>query len=168
MSSPYLLYDGAKVSAESPLGKELMKWERKPDYDPRNHPYPKMMYRAQNRPDGKRSVGEVLDSVCGGYAGAAEQWSRRCQLTVNDDAEKIRAYQQGWCDTPQEALEGLEKRENAISNQTAERHAADARMSEKAQAEAAAADQTTLRQLPEIPETPVRRKPGPKPKAQSV
>lgn len=152
MIPPYIAYDGARVSTESDLGKELLKWERKPGYDPEQHPYPKMLYRAQHRPDGKRSVGEVLDSLFGGAAGSAEQWTTRCQMTVNDDVEKSRAYEQGWRDSPQEALEYLEARDNAASNATAERHASDLRMSEKAQREAAAADQATLRQLPEVPE----------------
>ena len=166
--SSYLMYDGAKVSTESHLGKELLKWERPADYRPENHPYPKMLYRAKHRPDGRRSVMETVDSVVGGYPGAAEQWSRQCQLTVQDDYEKQRAYEQGWRDTPREAIELLEQRDNVVSTATAERHASDLRMSEKAQAEAAAADQTTLKHLPEIPETKVRRKPGPKPKVQPV
>lgn len=171
----YLSYDGARVSTESALGKELLKWERPFDYRPEANPYPKMMYRARNRPDGKRSVHEVMDSLFAEtgpdglrrvVAGAAEQWSRGCQLTVKDDYEKTRAYEQGWRDTPQAALDALEARENIITTLTAERHASDARMSELAQREATAADQSTLRQLPEIPEQPVRRKPGPKPKVQ--
>lgn len=157
MGSPqYLYHDGARVSAESALGKELLKWERKPDWTPEKNQLPRMLYRAQHRPDGRRSVGEVLDSVCGGYPGAAEQWSRRCQITVNTEAELSRAYEQGWKDHPKDALEALEAKDNTESNLTAERHYKDARMSEMAQREAAAADHTTLRQLPSIPETPLR------------
>jgi len=162
MGTPYLFYDGARIAPESSMGKELLKWERPSNYRPESNPYPKMLYRAQHRQDGRRSVGEVLDSLCGGYQGAAEQWSRRCQLTVNNDYEKQRAYEQGWRDTPQEALEYLEARDNAISTATAERHAADARMGELAQREAAAADQTTLKHLPEIPEKPIRRRGRPR------
>jgi hypothetical protein len=77
---------------------------------------------------------------------------------VNDEAEKIRAYEQGWRDTPQEALDHLEARDDAKSTAAAERHAADARMSEKAQREAAAADQETLKHLPEIPEESERKR----------
>ena len=175
MSSPFIMYDGASVSKTSALGKELMKWERPSDYRPENHPYPKMLYKAHTRPDGKRSVGEVNDRLFAErgpegqllvVAGAAEQWTRRCQMTVKDDYEKQRAYEGGWRDTPQAALDFLEEREKAIDRATAERHAADARMSPQAQAEAAAVDLSTLRQVPVIPEKPARRKPGPKPKAQ--
>ena len=162
----YLTYDGARISAESPLGKELMKWERKPDWTPEKNPFPKMLYRAEHRPDGKRSVHEVRDSLFPIQgekgpiiqAGAAEQWSRRCQLTVYNEAEMIRAMENGWRKTPAEALEFLEARDNAIANLTAERHASDAKMSEPAQREAAAVDQTTLKHIPSLPEQPRQRK----------
>ena len=160
MSSPmYLMYDGARVSTESQLGKELLKWERKPDWTPEKHPYPMMVYKAMLRPDGRHSVGEVFDSVCGGAPGSAEQWSRRCQLTVNDETEHQKALEGGWRNSPQVALDYLGARENEKSNITAERHYTDARMSEVAQREAAAVDQTTLKQIPSIPEAPrVKRK----------
>ncbi len=148
-SSPYIMYDGAKISRESQLGKELEKWERKPDWRPENNQYPKMVYRAQHRPDGKRSVGEVLDSVCGGNA---EQWSRRCQLTVQNEYEHQRARENGWRDHPHEALEYLEARDNSVAAETATRHFHDARMSEKAQREASSADHETLKHLPSMPE----------------
>jgi len=159
MSSPYLMYDGAKVSAESHLGKELQKWERKPDWTPEKNPYPKMLYRARHRPDGRRSVHEVNDRMFAERGpngevlvvpGSAEQWSRGCQLTVQNEHERSRAFEQGWRDTPQDALELLESRDNAASNATAERHASDVRMSEAAQREAAEADASTLRQVPEV------------------
>ena len=167
MGTPNLTYDGARVSAESQLGKELMKWERKPDWRPENNPFPRMLYRAMHRPDGKRSVGEVLDHVCvpSGqqvYAGAAEQWTARCQLTVKNEAEMARALETGWRFSPQEALDKLESDDNNKGNLTAERHAADARMSEKAQREADAIDHTTLKQIPSIPEQPIRRGGRPK------
>src|SRR5678815_5912195 len=123
MSSGYLMYDGAKVSAESPLGKELMKWERKPDWTPEKNQFPKMLYRAEHRPDGKRSVHEVNDSLFPVQgekgmivqAGAAEQWSRRCQLTVYNEAEMSRAMENGWRPTPKEALAFLEARDTAVA-----------------------------------------------------
>ena len=159
MGGGYLMYDGAKVSRESELGKELAKWERdKTGWTAEKNPYPKMLYRAQHRPDGRRSVHEVNDALfpvqgAAGpmvVAGAAEQWNRQCQLTVRDEAEKHRAYESGWRDTPQQALELLEQRDNAVATVTAERHYSDARMSEKAQAEAAEVDQSTLKHVPEI------------------
>ncbi len=157
MGSPYLYYDGARISPESLMGKELMKWERKPNWTPEANPFPRMLYRAQHRKDGRRSVGEVLDDLCGGYPGAAEQWTSQCQKTVNNEAEMLKAMENGWRKHPREALEYLEAKDNAASNLTAERHYTDARMSELAQREAAAVDQTTLRQIPSIPEKPKRK-----------
>ena len=171
MSSPYLPYDGARISTESKLGKELQTWERKPDWTPEKNPYPKMLYRAQHRKDGRRSVHEVDDAFFAevderGFRrivpGAAEQWSRGCQLTVYNEAERSRAWEQGWRDTPQEALASLEQRDNAVSNETAARHYSDLRMSEKAQREAAEADQSTLKQVPVIPEQPIKRRGRPR------
>lgn len=155
----YLYHDGARISTESALGKELMKWERKPDWTPEKFPFPKMLYMAHHRKDGRRSVGEVDDNVCGGQPGNAEQWSRRCQLTVNNEAEETKAMQAGWRAHPKEALDYLEAKDAAESNQTAERHYTDARMGQVAQREAAAADVAAgLKQLPEVPVAPVRRR----------
>jgi hypothetical protein len=164
MGSPYILYDGARVSRESALGKELEKHERKPDWTPEKNPFPRMLYKATHRPDGKRSVHEVLDHVVvpSGqqvYAGAAEQWSSRCQLTVRDERELSRALETGWRKTPQEAMELLESQDNAKGNETAERHYKDQSMSEPARREAEAADMAAgLKQVPSIPEQPIRRR----------
>ncbi len=162
----YIQYDGARISVESPLGKELLKHERKPDWTPEKNPFPKMLYKAEHRPDGKRSVHEIEDSLFPVQgekgriiqAGAAEQWSRRCQLTVYNETEMSRAMESGWRKTPKEALEFLESRDNAIANETAERHYKDARMSPQAQAEASSKDQETLKHLPEIPEARLVKK----------
>ncbi len=160
MDNPqYLYYDGARVSSESALGKELMKHERtRTGWTPEANPFPKMLYRAQHL-QGKRSVHEVLDSKCGGYAGAAEQWSRQCQLTVGNEAEMQRAFENGWRATPQDALAYLESRDNEISNITAARQVADSTMGPVAQREAAEADQSTLKHLPEIREKRKRGRP---------
>lgn len=154
---PDLYYDGARVSQDSKIGKELLKHERPADYRPEKNPFPKMLYLAHHRPDGRRSVGEVVDSVCGGYPGAAEQWTRRCQLTVQNEAEMQKAFEGGWRAHPQEALDHLESKDLAESTLTAQRHASDQRMSEKAQREAAEADLSTLKHIPSIPEKHVRK-----------
>jgi hypothetical protein len=78
-------------------------------------------------------------------------------LTVYNEAEQQKAMESGWRTSPQEAMEYLEAQDNGRSNMTAERHYTDARMSEKAQREASEADQATLKQIPVIPEKPVRR-----------
>lgn len=174
MASPYLSYDGALVSLESDLGKELEKWERKPGWKPEDHPYPRMLYRAEHRPDGKRSVGEVRDSLFpvqgekGPFvvAGAAEQWSRRCQKTVQNESEYLLAFGQGWRGHPHEALDLLEAEDATVFSVTAERHASDARMSEKAQAEAAKVDASTLKQIPSIPVA--KERPDPMAKAREA
>lgn len=165
---PYLYYDGARVSTESKLGKELLTWERKPDYRPENNPFPRMLYKAQHRPDGRRSVHESNDAlfpVPGAtgpviVAGAAEQFSSRCQRTVNNDEELRRALSDGWRMTPGEALDYLETRDNTVANITAERHASDARMTATAQREAAEVDQSTLKHIPDMQVAAEKKKRG--------
>lgn len=153
MGSPqFLYYDGARVSSDSSLGKELLKWEKKPDWTPEANPFPKMLYRAQHRPDGRRSVGEVLDSVCGGYPGAAEQWTRRCQITVNNEAEMQKAMENGWRKHPKEALDYLQAEDDEKSVIALKREQADSVMSEPARRESAEADASTLKHVAEIPE----------------
>ena len=168
MASPYLMYDGAIISRESSMGKELARWEKPSNWTPEANQYPRMLYRAEHRPDGRRSVGEVQDSIFANrdtngvlaiVPGAAEQWSRRCQLTVNNESEEHRAMENGWRRHPKEALELLESRDGSVSQLAAERHFMDARMSPQAQAEAAAVDASTLKHVASIPEKPrVKRK----------
>lgn len=69
-----------------------------------------------------------------------------------------------WHESPADAAEHFQKLEADIAKAAAERNYSDARMSEKAQREALAADRATDEMRPELPAQPVRRKPGPKPK----
>ena len=88
-SAGFILYDGAPVSTTSELGKELVKWEtrvRNPRWTPEGNPFPKMLYKAEHRKDGKRSVHEVFDHLFSTTdsegrrivpEGAAEAFNRR-------------------------------------------------------------------------------------------
>lgn len=156
-----LYYDGAKVSSESPLGKELMKWERKPDWTPEKNPYPRLMYKARLRPDGKHSVGEVLDSVCGGQPGDAVQFTKGCYIEVKSETEEQKYLEMGYRRGQQEALDLLGKKQDNVSDLAAERAYLESKMSELAQREAAVADKEAgLKQLAEVPEKRLyKRKP---------
>lgn len=151
-------YGGIQVSTATEMGKELLKWERKPGYNPANHPYPKMMYHAKLAPNGKAKVFEDVPQSYGHTPDAltreflrVEAFNRECQKTVVDEASHKEALNAGWRDTPQEALEQFELEQRKIGNLAAERAYSDSKMSEKAQAEAAAADAETEFHLPEIP-----------------
>lgn len=155
---PDLYYDGAKVSPESPLGKELLKWEKPHNWRPDapENRYPRAMYKAQVRPDGRWSTGEVLDSLCGGQPGAAVQFTKSCFQEAKNEEMENRLFEAGYRRTQEEALALLEKKQDNISDLAAERAFLESKMSELAQREAAIADKEAgLKQLPEVKEKPL-------------
>lgn len=151
-------YGSLNVSTVTEMGKELMKFERKPGYRPENHPYPTMMYHAKLAPNGQAKVMEDAP-VTYGFAPDAlnreysrvEAFNRECQKIVNDEASHKEALNAGWRDTPKEALEQFEADQRRVGNAAAERAAQDSKMSENAQLEAAHVDSETEFHLPEIP-----------------
>lgn len=146
------------ITPESPLGQELAKWNKPHDVnDPKNR-YPKMLYMAQVRPDGRASVSEVDDAVFGGRLDSAAEFTRRCQRIVRSEAEEAEALERGWRVTQKEALERHEAKERALADAAAHRHYEDRNMGELARAEAEAADASTVEHLPEIPEARRARK----------
>lgn len=118
--------------------------------------YPRTLYKAQTRPDGKVSIGETLDSLFlrngQEITGSAESFTRTCQLTVRSDDERQRAIEGGWRLTQAEALEFREARDRAVADVAAHRHYEDRNMSEPARAEASEADAESFGHLPAIPE----------------
>lgn len=131
----------------SNYAKELRKWDlpksqggMRPDSF---QMFPKMVYRAR-RPD---SGGPILS-----VDPRDEKFSAQNQLIVNSESEWTKAKDNGWRDTPQEAIAYANSLEDAVSMAAAHRAHEDKRMSEKAKAEAAAADAETAEHLPEIPE----------------
>ena len=142
------------ITPESELGKELAKWNKPYTYQP----YPRMLYKAQRRPDGVPSVGEVDDKFFGGNPGGAEAFSATCQKTVEDEREETRAIEMGWRGHPKEAMEFFEEREKALGASAAHRAYEDRNMGEKAKAEAAAAEATTVEHVAEVPEKKTRRR----------
>lgn len=148
---------GVIHSPESEYVKEREAWEMRNrfpgGYDPRNHPFPKMLYMAKQRPDGKISVGEsaALDHIFG-RPGGAEQFSATCQRLVKSEGEYRQAQEEGWRDTHAEAMAYHEKLHKFVSDAAAHRLHEDRNMSEAAKAEAAAADAESFDHVPEIPE----------------
>jgi len=136
------------ITPESELGKEMAKWNKPYRFEP----FPQMLYRAQRRTDGVVLVLDPND----------ETFSRSCWLVVHDERERQRELERGWRESPAEALALFEARACDIADEAARRAAADQRMSEKAQAEAAAADAATPEHVPEVPQAPRRRGRPPK------
>ena len=128
-------------------------------------PYPTMMYKAQKW-DGKWRI----DAQAGpSYMYKterehemalleAERFCTSCQRIVKTEREHTMAMEDGYRDSPQEAVEHMEGFDRDISNAAAERHAQDATMSPAAQAEALEADRATEDHLPEVPAKSVRKR----------
>jgi hypothetical protein len=155
------------ITAESDYGKELAKWEQ-PNYNPQDHPFPMMLCKAQRRPDGVPTTSETDDNLFGafdergnrlpGQPGAAELFCASCQLTVGDEQELTRALEMGWRHGPTEAMEFFEEKEKGLAAFAAHRAHDDRNMGDKAKAEAAAVEASTVEHVAEVPRKKVRRR----------
>ena len=154
METGFIKIGGRLISTESEEGKEYLKWERKPNYNPDapENRYPRMLYMAQRRPDGVVSVGEPDDHAFSNVTGAGEQFNRRCQLIVRGEQEETAALERGWRRSATEALERFESKEKHIADAAAHRSYEDRNMGEKAKAEVAAAEAETVEHVAEVPE----------------
>lgn len=147
------------ISATTEVGKELMKFERKADYNPRNHQFPKMLYRAYKGGDGVVRCmdgmpnqglypnGEAYRRACQ----SVDEFNISCQMEVGSAEEQTKAEAEGWRESPSEASEAIFKQERDIAEAASWRLKQDQNRSEKAQAEVAAAEASTPEILAEIP-----------------
>lgn len=135
--------------------KETEKWNKAYSYEE----YPRLLYRARKRPDGKVSVAESDDKVFGGNPGAAELWTNGCHKEVKNEDEHLKAKGQGWCDDQKSALEHFEKQEQAVAEVAAQRAYEDRNLGEKAKEEAKAVDDAAFEHVAEIKEKPKAKKP---------
>jgi len=111
--------------------------------------FPRMLYKAQRKEDGAPlRCNDPND----------ERFSASCQLTVNNEFEFERATRDGWRKSPAEAMAYVEEQGDIKALAAAHRAFEDKRLSEKAQAEAKAADESTADHLAEIPEKPLVRR----------
>lgn len=159
----------------SAYSKEMRRWNRpRGTFEdgvegmnaPRYEPFPKMLYKAAQLPTGTVRCMEPPPDPRD-YADMklyerdlilAENFNRQCYRIVKSEAELVQAIKEGWRDSPKEALEYFEACASAIADAAAERAYADQRLSERAQAEMAAAEAETGVHLPEGP--PMLRKRG--------
>lgn len=156
------------INPESEYAKELAKFEQhqtkicgdNPPGNPyRFRPYPKMLYKAVKLPSGKVVCmpGEpnpafYPDVNQFNFAMAQHQAiEQSCYKTVHSDDEERTAKHDGWRESPKEAIEHFEALERDIAKAAAERAFSDQRMSEKARAEAKAADEATDDHVPDVP-----------------
>lgn len=145
---------GVVRTGESAYDKELNKWDtpqRQGGMRPDTYqPFPAMLYKAHQKDNGQWSVNDPFD----------ENWSRRCQMIVRDDTELRRQMEQGWRQSPSDALEYAERLQRAIADAAAERHYADQRLSDSARREASAADAATNDHVPDIAAPKKRGRPA--------
>lgn len=168
---------GVVVVQGSALAKEMERFEQFPSKwgsNPGNpytyRPFPKMMYRADKingkpfvqMPEPQNFEFATRDQYKAAMA-RKEDFDRRCQRIVNDETEMSRAYEDGWRDSPDAAIQHVLGVDEKVSRATAERKYSDQYLSEKARAEAKAAEEAVGNEhLPEIPEQPIRRRGRPK------
>lgn len=121
-------------------------------------PYPRMLYKAQKNALGKVLCRDVLPSpelypddrqynaACLGV----EAFNRRCECNVHSEDEYRQKAREGWCDTPQEALDKHERLEQDIATAAAEANYAAKRLSPSAQEELAAAGKETHQHVTDV------------------
>lgn len=167
-----------KIEPGTETAKELAKWEQFPtNFTTEEHPpgnpyrfrmYPKLLYRAVVRADGKAVCMEPQPVPrAGGEEGNARfqfemlSWERHiqsCSKQVKSEEEERIALNDGWRPTPAAALEAHEERAFGVARAAAESAWDDRNMGEVAQRERAAVEAETSGHLVEVPE--VKRGPG--------
>lgn len=134
--------------------KEMAKWESRPVFvngayiEPipfadggkggaPHQEYPKMLYRADSFDGGPRISGKTI---------------------VHDESGERIAVGQGWCVTQEQAIASVAERHLLMAKLAAERAHNERWMGEKARAEAAAIDESTMEHVAVIPETPIKKR----------
>ncbi len=159
----------ATPGPDTAYGKELAKHEQRPsrftndDVPPgrpyRYEEYPRMVYKAVEHPKTKQMVcmpvqpNPLQFSTPHEYDAAmrqTEELNRHCYRIVKDDAEFRNAKNEGWHESPAVALTGHDDAMWKIAEATAERNFRDQNMSPAAKAEAAAIDNSTEHQVPDV------------------
>ena len=160
----------ATPSPSTDYGKELAKHEQHHtrftnDEVPPGNPYvyreyPRMVYKAVQHPKTGQMFCMAIDpspmmfsfpqeyqNACA----ATAMLNRQCYRVVQDDTEFRIAKNDGWHESPGQALSGHEEDHwKTVVEDTAKRHFSDRRMSPEAQAEAAAVDASTEHQVPDV------------------
>jgi hypothetical protein len=159
---PAIEVGGVQYGAESGYAKELAKHQKPYKFEK----YPQMLFMAQVNPLTNRHEVVIARNVISADKTVvildAEQFNASCQTIVNNEAEYENAIASGWRESPKAALDHQESLHNAIAEAAAFRAAEDAKMSQKAQAEAKRADESTYKHVAEVKEQPRRRGGRPK------
>lgn len=152
---------GVVRTGETEYDKELAKWEKPYRFEM----FPKMVYKAVKKPNGKvvcmepppPRLGFATDAEYLAAEAAALALQGQCARIVRSEDEYLKAKGQGWCENASEALAQFEREEQAIGDAAAEVAFAAQRMSGKAQAELAAADAATSAHVVDVLRPPTKR-----------
>jgi hypothetical protein len=153
------------------LAKELRKWEQHhtqyavtedgtsaPGNPYTYRAYPKMLYKAQVWGDSGKALVSAPALPAYGWRDQnelsqaelkARAFTTSCRFTVQSEDEHTRARDNGWRDSPQEALEFYDSLQKQIADAAAEANFAASRMSEKAQRDRKGREDATHRHVPE-------------------
>lgn len=161
------------VNPESELGKEMAKWERPYQFQR----FPAMLYKAQKKANGKIASIDVYPDLNAALTSqayeracfAVDTFNKQNQRIVQTEYEERNAKNDGWKDSPKEAVDALEALEQAIGNAAAEANFVVQRMSAQAKNELQAANDATSDHVVDVPAPPKRPRGRPvKPKAAVV
>ena len=111
-------------TGETEYEQEVHKWNKPYRYEP----FPKMIYRGVLKANGKHDFEDMI---------------------VHSDRELAERMADGWVESPEHAVMGVEAQESAIANAAAENAYKAKRMSAKAQKELAAIEAATHRHVAE-------------------
>jgi hypothetical protein len=159
------------ITPSSELGKELRKWEQhhtqysltedgnsQPGNPYQYRPYPKMLYKAHQRPNGQ--PGCMLPPPYAFEFASMDQYERACleieafnktcYTVVHDESQERIARGQGWATDPKGALDLFEQAQQAIAQAAAEAAFAARRMSESAQQEFSEAEASTSEHVTDV------------------
>lgn len=164
---------GISVVPGSNFAREVAKFEQFPTIwtagsAPGNpytyRPYPKMLYRAEHY-KGKAVCMATEPNARDFYddnefsraAEDARRFTERCQMIVGNDSERSKAFENGWRESPAEAVAYLLERDGKHATEAAHRAHDDRNMGELAKRELAAVEAQTDGHLAEVPEQRRRR-----------
>lgn len=170
MAGGTISYSGVQVPLDSPLGVELQKWERPVGWNPRNHQYPKMLYKAFKGKDGTYKCMDSIPYESYLYerpelfdqaVKAANAFNSQCIRTVQSEREEKSAHSEGWRESADEAISAAKGEILTATLVAGAEFAYEvSKMSEKAQAEVRYAEANTPEVLVDMPPAAERRRPG--------
>jgi hypothetical protein len=146
------------ISPDSEMGKELEKWNTPKRLGGMRcdgiEPYPAMVYRAERYP----GTGKVMcmHPLAGTGDAVVDAFSVRCYKEVRTPEAHDQANREGWSDDPLTAIKVFEKAATAEADAAANAAYHAKRMSEKAQREFDAAQETADFHVPDPPAPPKR------------